>query len=533
MTLQILCFRVAIGFILGLSITQAAEPTAKHCAAAGPDIACTAQGAVRGVVEGDLLVFKGMPYAQPPVGDLRWRPPVAPFAWDGIRDGSQYGAICPQIVANKVTGDENCLTLNVWRPRQMPVKPLPVMVWLTGGGNHSLSGQGSAGYGGIAYNGGALVPQGVVFVSINVRLGVLGFLAHPALDAERPEKVSGNYGNLDQIAVLHWLRRNIAAFGGDPQRIMLFGTSAGGGNICALISSPQARGLFHAAAMQSSVPTGCEIPTLAEVQNGTGQRVVKASVCESAPDVAACLRGKTAAEIVSAVPGTFNVFSRIYGPNMDGHVFPDQPLKIISRRGNAPMPIIIGDTADETLGWVRSGTPITDAASFATEIEKVFGAAARDRIIAAYPLSAYPSPLNAFVQLTTDAQFTCTSRRVARALSSAQKEPVYRYVFSHVMENDPQLKAQAANHTIEHAFLFPFQGKYKPTDADLTVQRFMVNYWTRLARAGNPNDGGASQWPVATGDAYLEIGTTPLAKRGPDAAKCDFWDMVKLQWPHL
>jgi para-nitrobenzyl esterase len=314
---------------------------------------------------------------------------------------------------------------------------------------------------------------------------------------------------------------------------MLFGTSAGGGNICALISSPHARGLFHAAAMQSSVPTGCEIPTLAEVQGSTGQRVVRATGCDSAADIAACLRGKDVAQIVSAVPGTFNVFSRLYGPNMDGHIFPDQPIKIISRRAHTTMPIIIGDTADETLGWVRSGTPITDAETYAAEISKLFGPSAQDRIIAAYPLSAYPSSLKAFVQLTTDAQFTFTSRRVARVFSSSQKEPVYRYVFSHVMENDPQLKAQAASHTIEHAFLFPMQGQYKPTEADLTVQKFMVSYWARLARAGNPNGGGNPLWPVATGDGYLEIGSAPSPKRGPEAAKCDFWDTVTMQWPHL
>jgi para-nitrobenzyl esterase len=197
--------------------------------------------------------------------------------------------------------------------------------------------------------------------------------------------------------MLRWLKANVAAFGGDPQRIMLFGTSAGGGNICALISSPHARGLFHAAAMQSSVPTGCEIPTLADAQTGTGQRVVKAAGCDAAPDVAACLRSKTVTEIVSAVPARTNVFPRIYGPNMDGHVFPDQPLRIISRRAHASMPIIIGDTTDETLGWVRAGTPITDADTYATEIGKVFGTAEQDRIVAAYPLSAYPTPLKAFI----------------------------------------------------------------------------------------------------------------------------------------
>ena len=527
------CLCIAIGFVLGTSIALGAESAMKRCAVDGPDIACTEQGAVRGVVEGDLLAFKGLPYAQPPVGDLRWRSPAPPSTWEGTRDAKQFGAICPQIVAKKVTGEEDCLTLNIWRPQQLQGKPLPVMVWLTGGGNSALSGQGTAGFGGVRYTGGALVPEGVIVVSFNVRLGALGFLAHPALDAERPEKVSGNYANLDQIAMLRWLKTNIAAFGGDPQRIMLFGTSAGGGNICALISSPHARGLFHAAAMQSSVPTGCEIPTLADVQTRTGQRVVKAAGCDAASDVAACLRRKTPEEIVSAVPSGTNVFPRVYGPNMDGHVFPEQPLNIISRRAHASMPIIIGDTVDETLGWVRAGTPITDAETYASEIGKVFGLSARDRILAAYPLSDYPSPLKAFVQLTTDAQFTCTSRRVARAFSVAQKEPVYRYVFSHVLENDPQLKAQGAGHTVEHAFLFPFQGKYNPMEADLTVQRLMVRYWARLARTGNPNGAGNPQWPVAAGDAYLEIGAAPTAKRGPDTAKCDFWDTVKVQWPHL
>jgi para-nitrobenzyl esterase len=170
---------------------------------------------------------------------------------------------------------------------------LPVMVWLTGGGNHMLSGQGMSFFGGVVYNGVELVPQKVIFVSYNLRLGALGFLAHPALDAERAEKVSGNYGSLDQIAMLQWLHRNIGAFGGDPSRMFLFGTSAGGGNICALITSPLTRGLIRGAAMESSVPAGCEMQTLADAESGTGQRVVKTLGCEAAPDIAACIRGKS------------------------------------------------------------------------------------------------------------------------------------------------------------------------------------------------------------------------------------------------
>src|SRR5215471_56603 len=215
--------------------------------------------------------------------------------------------LCPQLAGKEVKGEEDCLYLNIWRPRERAGPPLPVMVWLTGGGNHALSGQGISFFGGVAYNDVELVPQGVIFVSYNLRLGALGFLAHSGLDAERPEKISGNYGSLDQIAMLQWLHRNIGAFGGDPSRIFLFGTSAGGGNICAMITSPLTLGLIHGVAMESSVPVGCEMQTLADAENGSGGRMIKALACDTAPDIAACFRRKSVAEIVSAVPGNFSV----------------------------------------------------------------------------------------------------------------------------------------------------------------------------------------------------------------------------------
>ena len=320
------------------------------CASNGADVVCTQHGAVRGVVQGGTLAFKGMPYAAPPVGPARWKPPAPAARWDGVRDGSRYGAMCPQIVGEEVKGDEDCLYINVWRPREKPGRPLPVMVWLHGGGNHGQSGEGAASLGGVVYNGEQLVPEGVVFVSYNLRVGVMGFLSHAALSAERPEKISGNYGSLDQIAMLQWINRNIAVFGGDPSRVFLFGTSAGGGNICALMTSPLTRGLIHGVAMQSSVPAGCEIKTLAEDKNDTGRRVAKAAGCDTAADVAACLRGKSVTEIVKAVPGTFSVSARIYGPNMDGHVFPEQPIKIIAAQRHPAMPVIIGGTSRETWG---------------------------------------------------------------------------------------------------------------------------------------------------------------------------------------
>ena len=443
--------------------------------------------------------------------------------------------MCPQIVGQEVKGEEDCLYVNVWRSREGAQPPLPVMVWLTGGGNHSFSGQGSPAFGGVTYNGEQLVPQGVVFVSYNLRLGALGFLAHPALDAERQEKISGNYGSLDQVAMLQWIQHNIAAFGGDASRVFLFGTSAGGGNICALMTSPLTRTLIHGVAMESSVPAGCEIQTLADVEDGTGQRLVKALACDRASDITSCLRGKSVTEIVSAVPGTFTVLTRVYGPNMDGYLFPDQPISLIKQGRYPAMPVIIGNTTDETLAWADTAGPVTDEASFGAAINKVFGASARDGILALYPVSAYPSARRAFAQATTDAEFTCKSRSVALALIAAQKQPVYRYLFNHPLENDPRLKALGATHTVEHPFLFGWQGSYRPSDTDLAVQRQLVGYWTRMARTDNPNSARDPEWPAVSEnkDTYLEIGTTTAVQSGPRDAHCDFWDATPMLWPHI
>jgi para-nitrobenzyl esterase len=526
--------RIAFALLLFGHFCSKAVSGEANCPA-GADVACIEQGGIRGVIEGEMLAFKGIPYAQPPIGALRWTPPATAPRWEAVRDGSHYGAMCPQLAGNNVEGAEDCLYLNVWRPREKPERPLPVMIWLTGGGNHSYSGEGSPGFGGVLYNGLQLVPRGVVFVSYNLRLGAFGFLAHPSLDAERPEKISGNYGSLDQIAMLRWVHSNISGFGGDPDHVFLFGTSAGGGNICALMTSPLTRGLIHGAAMESSVPSGCELQTLADAEKGMGERVVQALGCNAASDVAGCLRAKSMKEIVAAVPGNFSVLPRVYGPNMDGHVFPEQPIKLIEQRKYPPMPIIIGNTAGETLGWADSAGKVTDDASYAAAIDKVFGRTARDRIVELYPPSAYPTQRKAFAQLTTDAEFTCTSRRVSRMLSRSQTQPVYRYLFNHSLENDPGQKELGPIHTIEHAFLFGWQGKYKPNDTDLSVQRQMTGYWTSMAKTGSPNGNGNPEWPAVAPekDAFLEISSSITAQTGPADAHCDFWDLTPMLWPHM
>jgi para-nitrobenzyl esterase len=199
------------------------------------------------------------------------------------------------------------------------------------------------------------------------------------------------------------------------------------------------------------------------------------------------------------------------------------------------VPIIIGNNTQETLVWADTAGKVTDEASYGAAIDKVFGAAARDRILKLYPASTYASPRMAFAQVTTDAEFTCQSRRVARTLSKAQKEPVYRYLFNHVMENDPEVKALGATHTGEHPFLFAWHGTYRPTDADRSVQRQIVGYWTGMAKIDNPNGVGSTEWAPASpqGDNYLEIGTASVARTGDANAHCDFWDTTPMVWPHI
>lgn len=518
------------------ALASVADKVLARCEDGAAEVVCTRQGAVRGVVEDGLIAFKGIPYAAAPVDALRWQPPRPPAVWTGVRDGSRYGAICPQLVNGEFAGDEDCLTVNVWTTPQAlkTAERRPVMVFFQGGGNHGFSGQGAPVFGGVRYSGGALVPQGVVLVTFNWRLGALGWLTHPALDAERPERVSGNYGLMDQIALLRWVRENISAFGGDPRKVFAFGTSAGGGDLCTLLATPSARGLLHGVALQASVPTGCELPTMQQAQAATGQRVVEALGCAMGrpAETAACLRGRPMTDLVRAVPGTFGVQPRLYGPVVDGSLVPEQPIAAIRADRHAAMPALVGNSARETQQFVDSFGPVPDAAAYAAAVQRHFGARDARRILAAYPLTPRSSPRETLVRLTTDAYFTCSSRRVARTLAAHQSQPVYRFLFDHALDNDAALRALGPVHTLEHVFLFPFSGKYSPSEAERALQRLMVGHWTSMARTGRPQPG----WPATgPGDRVLRIGPGPKAAEAPvdAAARCDLWDTVTLPQPHL
>lgn len=502
--------------------------------AAAPGVVRTDRGPVRGLRAGETYAYKGIPYAAPPVGPLRWRPPVGHPPWTEARDASQFGTSCPQITPDgSVVGKEDCLTLNVWAPVQAEraqAAGLPVMVWGHGGGNHAGMSAGMNLFGvQIPFDGQAYVEKhGVVLVTVNHRIGALGYLAHPALGAENSRGSSGNYGILDQIAALTWIQRNIQRFGGDPKRVTLFGNSSAALNGCVHIASPLSRGLFSGAILQSPIE-GCNLRTLAQFERTTGASVANAAGCGATPDVAACLRDLSATAIVSAVPGKLDVRPRIYSPVVDGYVVTDSPVDVIRRGKHNRVPFIVGSSSDETSRQAASVGPIPDEGAYRNAVSDLFGSTAEAKILAEYPASSYGTPQKAFIAATTDALHICPSRRVARAGDAGQTEPVYRYFFTHALENSP-LNASGAFHALDTLFVFGL-GSYRPSAsaAEIALADAMMGYWTRFAVSGNPNGGGAVPWPLyeAATDPYLQFDNAIVAGSGIRKGKCDFWDSLR------
>ncbi|HZU75187.1 MAG TPA: carboxylesterase family protein, partial [Dehalococcoidia bacterium] len=392
-----------------------------------PNAVVTSSGAYDGVASDDTVAYKGIPYAAAQVGALRWQPPQPPVCTPGVTEAAQFGNVCPQLQNGRVIGDEDCLTLNIWEPDSVAgAGPLPVMVFIHGGGNV----EGSSAQ--PAYDGTVLAERGnVVVVTLNYRLGALGFLALPALDAESPQGVSGNYGLLDQIQALRWLNTNIGAFGGDPSRLLIFGESAGGRDVCSLVASPLAAGLFTRALIESGSCTENPLSVVesrdAPLADNTG--------CSSAADVAACLRGLTAAQVVQALPVNVDVAAggdTIFRPTIDGYVLTGSPLAVIAAGQGNHVPMVIGSNANETGAAIS--TSIRTADDYRAAVEQRFGAALAARLLQEYPASAFPTPRAAMVALTSDVNFICPVRGMARAAAAGQQQPVFRYVFSQALE---------------------------------------------------------------------------------------------------
>ena len=497
------------------------------------DIVATNQGLLRGSLQENTWVYKNVPYAAAPVGELRWRAPQPAESWSGTRDATAWGPVCPQLNGEgKVAGSEDCLQLNIWRPAAANAEQkFPVMVWIHGGA--FVQGGAPAEANGVhIYDGGRLSQKtGNLVVTVNYRLGPLGWLAHPAL--ANGSDGAGNYGTLDQIAALKWVSENIGSFGGDRDRVMIFGESAGGASVCSLIATPLAKGLFHSAAIQSG---GCIARPLEQAE-AFGQQISEKSGCGGAADQAACLRALDVDTLLHAMPVNVDIGEGKFGPYgsvVDGVVLPEAPLPTIEAGHHNRVPVIIGSNSDET---GRSAPLIRTNAEYVAAVRKLFPTPAlAAAVLAVYPASDYPSPRAAYVALTSDPTFVCGARRNARALHANQLQPVWRYNLSHVPDNaSPALRALGAWHGIDVPYLFDsfdsLEG-YVPGDGDRLVSGAMADYWGRLARLGYVNAEDSFHWnEYRRDDITLQL-EAPLGRQVDYRQRqCNFWDLFTLALP--
>lgn len=490
--------------------------------APGPTIVRTTGGAIEGLQEGEVVAFLGVRYAEPPIGEGRFRPPSPRACVPGLTPAQSPGPMCPQIEKNPQGaviashGEEDCLTLNVWTP-ETGAGARPVLVFIHGGGNAVGSALDPL------YDGAALArAQDVVVVTLEYRLGALGFLTHAALASESREGVSGNYGLLDQIQALQWVQDNIAGFGGDPQRVLLFGESAGAVDTCSLIGSPRAAGLFQRAIVQSGA---CRERTADKYAADIAGPWVTASGCAQAPDVAACLRGLTVAEILALQPDGYPNVAALgqgWGPHVDGVIVPKPALSAMAEGTHNAVPLIVGANRDET---ANAGVSLT-AQEYEALVQSTFGPLS-DMVLAVYPVADYGDDgTAAFVALTSDVKFICNARRAARAADAGQDAPVFRYHFAYDAYDAPPNMTPAAFHGLELVYIFGNFAPYVANGSDLLLMNRMQAAWARFAATGDPS-GPDLPWPeyVAAEDNGALLDEPPDLFNGVRTTQCDFWDM--------
>ncbi len=475
------------------------------------------QGVLLGRRADGVQSFKGVPYARPPVGDLRWRAPRRAEPWTGERDAGQVGAICIQPPANGDNGvgplpmSEDCLTLNVWAPADRE-GPLPVMVWIHGGGLNNGSGTAAL------YDGTRLAKRGVVVVTINYRLGRLGFFAHPALTAEvGGEELVGNYGLADVIAALEWVRDNAAAFGGDAGNVTIFGESAGGALVTRLMISEPARGLFHRAVVQSGLGRDKGTATFRTLDGSPSleQRGVAFAIAAGLPEDASAgqLRALPAERLLSPAPS-------FYGGDLlviDGHdgagLIEENVEPVFSAGREAPVPLIIGTNSAEF--WSMTPSDLSPHGALDD--------AMTDGERAAF-LQAYGGQDGYDAHVLSDLVFNEPARRLAR-LHGRNGHPTYLYRFDVVSAAMPEPRA-GAPHASERPYVFDnLSASPWPTgEMDQGQADAMAGYWTTFAARGDPNGGGRRAWPEfgAEPDRLLEFTNDgPVAKAVPFADRLD------------
>jgi para-nitrobenzyl esterase len=471
-------------------------------------------GVARGTHEGGLRIFRGLPFARPPVGERRWRPPAELSRWEGVRDATRFGPSCIQparrtasIYADEVgPTSEDCLTLNIWAPED--ARDAPVFVWIYGGALTTGASRLSM------YDGAALARQGLVVVSINYRVGVLGYLAHPALSAESDARISGNYGLLDQIAALRWVNRNIAAFGGDPSQVTIAGESAGALSVMYLMASPRARGLFHRAIAQSAYMLSH--PELREARFGF----------PSAEAVGTWLQGQVGAADLAALramdPQQLTEASARAGyipwGTVDGAVLPRQLVDSFDRGEQAPVPILAGFNEGE-IRSLRVLLPPAPASGEAYEaaIRTGYGDLA-DRFLRLYPSDRIEESMLA---TTRDAMYGWTAERLA-ARQTRLGQPSFVYLWDHGYPATDQAGLHAF-HAGEIPFVFGTIRRTAPAwpavpdaETERRLSQAMTGYWASFARTGRPVAAGEPAWrPFGENQSYMHFAAAPEARNDP------------------
>jgi len=496
----------------------------------------TSDGPVHGISSGGVDRFLGIPYAAPPVGDLRWRPPQPHGRWRALRDATAFANHCPQVASpfGLPSVTEDCLYLNVFRPArgggddgeddeagdEGRERRRPVMVWIHGGA--LLVGESDD------YDPARLVQHGVVVVTINYRLGVFGFLAHPALTAESPEHASGNYGLMDQQAALRWVRRNIASFGGDPRRVTIFGESAGGLSVHSHLASSLSEGLFHRAIVQSGAYSLAQ-PSLA-LAEAQGQAAAERAGCID--QTAACLRATPVEALLAAL------LSSTVVPDVDGWVLTQTIGESFASGQFNRVPVIEGSNHDEwrlfvALSFDLVTGPLTPE-QYIDAIAATLGVprSTAKFLASFYPLANYPSPDLALSALGTDAIFACNSRKAVRLLS--QQVTTYAYEFGD--EDAPQLFLPPVSfpygsaHASELQYLFGLSSTVMApelTEDQRQLSEAMTSYWTSFARTGSPNGFDEPFWSPydSASDAMQSlVPPVPAVETGFAADhQCSFW----------
>ncbi len=476
------------------------------------DLVQTKSGLVSGVasnVSESVRVFKGIPFAAPPIGDLRWKPPAPPAAWDGVRACDQFGNKCPQNgrLTRQGPFSEDCLYLNVWAPAKSAESKLPVMVWIHGGG---LT-QGSAHEAG--YMGDRLAQRDVILVSINYRLGAFGFLAHPALSAESEHGVSGNYGILDQIAALRWVQKNITAFGGDADNVTIFGESAGGTSVYLLTASPLASGLFHRTILQSPWLSDTVVADLDEALD-LGESEVDRSIGDDAADVLAAMRALSTDNVLKLKQRLPVV--------TDGWLFPQSPPQTFAEGKQNRVPTIAGTNRDEGTMFVAA-KPYPSVELYVAEMEERYGEDA-ESMLNMYPVGSEDEIRKAVVQQITDAWFVQPTRRYLRDMQR-QGNMTWMYHFTRTSPSWPVL---GAAHAAEIGYVFNTLEDDQLKDGDRKIANAMIQYWTQFAKTGNPNVAGLPQWPAyeTDTDQHLVLDEVMKFDSGLRCDACDLLDQV-------